>query len=132
MGGDALAVLEDLDGGCGVAGFQLLAGELIRNAVIMPVDLDVVVDVGADRFPFRHDVAFGRQRLEGGTVDVGEQRGPRAFAFAKAPVVQTFEQCLDGFVEIGERKNFRCRSAARIQRSTMPTAFSTLALSRGL
>jgi len=29
-------------------------------------------------------------------------------------------------------KNLRCRNAASIQRSTMPTAFSTLALSLGL
>src|SRR5450432_4775516 len=46
VGRDALAILEKLDGGCGVAGFELLAGKLIRNAVIVPVDLDVVVDIG--------------------------------------------------------------------------------------
>jgi hypothetical protein len=33
MGRDALAILEDLDGGCGVAGFELLTGKLIRNTV---------------------------------------------------------------------------------------------------
>ena len=55
-----------------VAGFELLAGKLIRNAVIVPVDLDVVVDIGPDRFPFRHDIALGRQWLQGGTVDLGE------------------------------------------------------------
>jgi hypothetical protein len=53
MGRDALAILEKLDGGCGVAGFELLTGKLIRNTVVVPVDLDVVVDIGPDRFPFR-------------------------------------------------------------------------------
>ena len=61
MGRDALAILEKLDGGCGVTGFELLTGKLIRNTVVVPVDLDVVVDVGADRFPFCHHVAFDRQ-----------------------------------------------------------------------
>jgi hypothetical protein len=51
MGGDALAAMEYFDGGCGVTGFELLPGELIRNAVIVPVDLDVIIDVGSDRFP---------------------------------------------------------------------------------
>src|SRR5260370_40309256 len=52
MGGDALAGLEQFDGGRGVASFELLTGELIRNAVVMPVDLDVLIDVGADGIPF--------------------------------------------------------------------------------
>ena len=34
MRGDAFAAMEDLDGGGGVTGFQLLAGQLVRNAVI--------------------------------------------------------------------------------------------------
>ena len=72
MGRDTLASLENLDGSCGVAGFELLTGKLIRNAVVVAVDLDVVVDVGPDRFPFCHYIMFDRQRLKGGMIDLGE------------------------------------------------------------
>jgi hypothetical protein len=37
MGRDAFAILEKLDCGCGVAGFELLTGKLIRNTVEVPV-----------------------------------------------------------------------------------------------
>jgi hypothetical protein len=104
VGGDALAGLEQFDGGCGVAGLELLSGELIRNAVVMPVDLDVIVDVGADRFPFRHYVALVRQRLKGRAIHLQEQRGPGALAFAEAPVVETIEQRFDGVVQLGDRE----------------------------
>jgi len=50
--------------GCCVAGFQLLAGKLIGNAVIVPVNLHMVVDGGADRFAFRHHIALSRQGLK--------------------------------------------------------------------
>ena len=71
MGRNALAILEKLDRGGGVAGFELLTGKLIRNAVVVPVDLDVVIDIGTDGFPFRHYVGFGRQWLKGGMIDLG-------------------------------------------------------------
>ena len=60
MRSDALAALEQFNSVSCVARFQLLPGQLIRNAVIMPVDLDVIVDVGANGFPFRQVVAFSR------------------------------------------------------------------------
>jgi hypothetical protein len=82
----------------GVAGLELLTGKVIRNAVVVPVDLDVVVDVGADCFPLRHYVGFGWQWLKCGPIDLGEQRTPRAVAFAEAPIVQAFQQFLDSLV----------------------------------
>ena len=72
VGRDAFAILEEFDSGCGVAGFKLLTGKLIRNAVVVAVDLDVIVDVGADCFPFRHHITFGRQRLKSRTIDLQE------------------------------------------------------------
>ena len=58
MGGDALAAVEYFDGGRGVTGFELLARELIGNTVVMTVDLNVIIDVGPKRLPFRQDVAL--------------------------------------------------------------------------
>ena len=91
MGGDTLAAVEYFDDGCGETSFERLAGELIGNAVVMPIDLDVIIDVGPDRLPFGHHVALGRQGLKSGTIDTFEQRSPRAFTFAETPMIQAFE-----------------------------------------
>ena len=56
----------------GKARFQLLTRQLIGNAVIMPVDLDVIIDRGPDRFPVRHHVTLGRQRLKRRPVQAGD------------------------------------------------------------
>jgi hypothetical protein len=58
MRGDAHAMIEDLHGGRRVACLQFLAHQLIRNAVIVSLDLDVIVDVRTDLFPLSQDVAF--------------------------------------------------------------------------
>src|SRR4051794_30401929 len=50
MATDSLAVVEQFDRGCRVAGLQLLARELIGNAVVMAVDLDVIVDLARTVF----------------------------------------------------------------------------------
>ena len=60
MGGDALAAVEYFDGAGGVTGFELLTGELVGNAVIVPVDFDVIIDIGSDCLPFGHHIALGR------------------------------------------------------------------------
>jgi hypothetical protein len=39
---------------------------------------------------------------QGGTIHLQEQRGPGAFAFAELPVVETIEQSVDGFVQLGD------------------------------
>ena len=98
-----LPCMEDLDGGRGVARFQLLADQLIRNAVIMPVDLDVIIDVGADRFPLRQDVAFRRQRLQGRTIQFSEQAGPAGLRVCGMAGVESIQQ--------GAMASFRSASA---------------------
>ena len=51
MTGDALAAVEDLDGHGGVAHVELAVEQSIRNAVVVPFDFDVIVDVDARLFP---------------------------------------------------------------------------------
>jgi hypothetical protein len=60
-----------------------VAGELIRNAVIMTIHLDVIIDGGLDCLPVGSDVRLRRQRLQHGLVDGGEQGSARAFALSK-------------------------------------------------
>jgi hypothetical protein len=59
MGSDAFAAMENLHRAGGGAGFQLLPGELIGDAVLVSVDLDVIIDVGPDSLPIREDVTLG-------------------------------------------------------------------------
>ncbi len=68
--GDAHAMIEDLDNGGRVARLQFLAYQLIRHAVIMPLDLDVIVDVRTDLLPPCQDVALHRQRSQRGLVQL--------------------------------------------------------------
>src|SRR6185437_15079318 len=64
MGGNALATMEHFNAGCGVTGLELLTGELIGNAVVMPVDLDVIIDIGPDRSSIRPSRSAGPARVE--------------------------------------------------------------------
>ncbi|PYR98479.1 MAG: hypothetical protein DMG12_22795 [Acidobacteria bacterium] len=59
MTGDALAAVEDLDGHRRAARVELAVKESIRNAVVMPFDFDVIVDVHARLFPLGKLVGFG-------------------------------------------------------------------------
>src|SRR5579863_8459266 len=58
--GNTYSAMKDLHRSGREARFQLLAGELIRHAVQVPLDLDVIVDVGPDSFPLRELVALAR------------------------------------------------------------------------
>jgi hypothetical protein len=89
--GHALSTVENLYRGGGVPGLQLLAGQLVGDAVIKTVHLDVVIDRGAHRFPERHDVALGRQRLQRRPIQLGEQAGARSFALAEGAMVELLQ-----------------------------------------
>ena len=62
-------MIEDLHGGRRVARFEFHAYQLIRDAVIMPLDLDMVVNVRSDLFPLSivglgpPDVSFGLRQV---------------------------------------------------------------------
>src|SRR5262249_943877 len=66
--GDALAAMEHLDRGRGVAGPQLLTYERVRHRVVVLVDLHVVVDAGAALLPVRERVVLAGRRLERGAL----------------------------------------------------------------
>ena len=56
MGGDPFTAVEELDGVGADAGVELEFHQLIRNAVVVAFDLDVVVDVDAHFLPGGEDV----------------------------------------------------------------------------
>ena len=73
---DALAAVQELHGGGGEAHVELAPHQGVRDRVVVPVDLDVVVDVDPDLLPLGEHVALGGQRAKGGTVELLEQRAP--------------------------------------------------------
>ena len=89
---DTLAALEDLDSVRSEASLHLLACKLIRNAVEVSVDLNVIIDGGANRLPVRGDVRLRRQWLEHRLIYGCKQRSPRAFTFPERAIVEPFKQ----------------------------------------
>ena len=68
MRGNALAAVEDFDRARRDACPNLLAQQLVRQRVVVLLDLDVVVEPDPAFLPFGEDVGLGRQRLELPTV----------------------------------------------------------------
>src|SRR3954454_2525143 len=132
MAGDPLAAMEDLDRGGGDARLDLLADQLVRHAVVMLSDLDVVVEVDPAALPLGVFVGFRRQPLRRRPVELLEERPPAGTPAAHRPIVEIVEQGAIAALRSASEKKRRCRSRARIQRPTTWTPTSTLALSRGL
>ena len=102
MGGDPFTAVEELDGVGADAGVELEFHQLIRNAVVVAFDLDVVVDVDAHFLPGGEDVRAGRQGTERRLFEFLEQcaSGPREFL--KRPLVERYQQLGDGAVKVIE------------------------------
>ena len=104
MAGDPLAAMEDLDRGGGDPRLDLLADQLVRHAVVVLGDLDMVVEVDPAALPLGVFVGFGRQRLQRRPVELLEERPPAGAPAAHRPVVEIVEQGADRGVEIGQRE----------------------------
>ena len=77
VAGDALAAMEALDGAGRQSDVELAADERVRDRVVVPVDLDVVVDGHADGLPLGEDVGADGQRAQCRPVELLERRAPR-------------------------------------------------------
>lgn len=64
VSGNSLALVEDLDRIGGDTSLDLLAGKAIGNGIIVPLDLDVIIQPGAPDTPFGKDITFDRQRSQ--------------------------------------------------------------------
>ena len=62
----------------------------------------MIVDVDARRLPLTELVARGRQRLQRRLVQLREQRGAAACAFAERPLVEPHQQLGNGLVDLIE------------------------------
>jgi hypothetical protein len=73
MAGHAHSAVEDLYRGGGGPHFHLLLGEVVGDAVPVVVELHVVINVDAVRFPVAVCVTFPGQGTQGGFVQRLEQ-----------------------------------------------------------
>ena len=113
MGGDPLALGEYLDGTAGEPDLDLGAGEAMRHAVIMPVDIDVIIDADTAGAPFGEHVGLGRQGLERRPVELFEQLAPRhAEPPDRALVVEPRQQLGDGLVQLAQAVELPIAQAA--------------------
>jgi hypothetical protein len=109
-----------------------LADEAVRDAVVVALDLDVVVDVDPGSLPDRVLVRDGRQRPEGRPVERREQTVARACELAERPGVEPGDPLADRPVGLGEGKEPAVAEGCRDPAFGEQDPCSTFALSRGL
>ena len=102
--GDALALAEQLDRALGDPGVELLADQPVRHRVVMPVDVDVVVEPDPPRPPFGILVGLGRQLLQRRLVELEKQVAPADAEAAHRPRIEVGDQLPDRPVQLGQRK----------------------------
>src|SRR5580692_7135638 len=112
-----LALVEHLDRAIREARTDGLAQQVERYRVVMGINLDVIVRRDRAALPLGILVALARKSFQRRPVETGEE------------IVATQSRTAS-FNSTSEKKR-RLRSLPSTKRETMPTAASTLALSRG-
>src|SRR5881397_1837353 len=103
MRGDALAAVEDLDGGRGQAGVDVFMNERVGDGVVMAVELDVVVEADASAdLPVAVDEGLGGEWPKGGLVQSLEELAATGPVEPHQPGIEIREELGDPRVEGGE------------------------------
>ena len=132
MNGAALALVENLDAAGGQPRFDLGAGEAVGDRTIVGVDVDVIVDADPAHAPLAVFVRLVRQRVERRAIDLleelaaGDAEPPEDLFF-----VELGHKLAERGVDVGEGDEGSRLSRPSSHRSTISTACSTFALSRG-
>jgi hypothetical protein len=102
MGGDAVVLEQDLHGVRRRPDVDLLLHQGVRNAVIVPVDVDVVVDSHAGIRPFLEGVRGRRQGKKRRAVQRLEHLASVPGKFLESALVEPGQQPPDRLVEFGQ------------------------------
>lgn len=103
VSGNPLALVEYLDRIGGDARLYLLAGKAIGNRIIMPFDLDVVIQPGTPDTSFGKDIALDRQGPQSRTIKLFEQLTTgNANPAQDSLVVEVAEQFGDRRIDLGQ------------------------------
>src|SRR5690606_29190070 len=104
VGGHTLAVMEDLDGPISDPGPQRPLQKLVGHRVVMPLDLDMVIEADTALEPVGIRVGAGRKGAEGRTVELHKQVAPTGAKMAGYLTVQPGQQVADRRVQRGKRE----------------------------
>lgn len=102
MGGNALAAVQNLDPMARHACVDLLTYEAVRNAVIVVINFDVVVNVDAALHEGRDLVSARRQRAQRRLVEPLEPFAVVALELFERTPVQVGDQLADRLVQFGQ------------------------------
>jgi len=109
------------------ARLDLMAQQLVRYAVVMLDDLDMIVEADPAALPLGVLVRDRWQRYECWPVELFVKHAPGDAPAAHQAIIEIVEQSSDRRIKLGQRQERRCRSRANIQRPTTCTPTSTLA-----
>ena len=99
-----LAAQENLDGLLGDPSLDLLTHEVMRDAVVMFGNLDMIIEVDPTALPLGILVGLVRQRRERRTIELVEQFAPTSPPATQRSIVQIDKKTVDRLVEGGERE----------------------------
>ena len=78
----------------------MFPGELVRDTIVVAVDLDMVIDVDPCPLPFGIFVGLQRKGFEGRFVERFEEGFSRGVEFLELAVIELFQGLEDGLVEL--------------------------------
>jgi hypothetical protein len=100
--GHSAALEEDFHGGSREPDIELFMDQLVRNAVVVVVHLDVIIDVDPGTLPVRIDIGMNGKGFQNRFFEHFEQEPASTFKFLKGAVIEGFELFGDGLVELTE------------------------------
>src|ERR1700751_4590121 len=99
-----LAAEEDLDDLLGDASLNLLMHEVVRDAVVMLGDLDVIIEIDPAALSLGILVRFIRQGGQRPAIELLEQVAPTSSPAPERSIVQLDKERVNCLVECGERE----------------------------
>jgi hypothetical protein len=100
--GNSAALEEDLHGSIRKANIELFMDQLVRDAVVMVVHLDVIVDIDPGALPFGINIGMNRKGFQNRFFEGFKQDPPGTFELLKGTVIESFELFCDGLLELAE------------------------------
>ena len=104
VAGHAPVFIEGRDGGGGHAHIEFFAPELVGDAVIVAVHLDVIIDVHGDFFPLGKLITVWRQGPEGRFINGVKQVPAGYLHLLQQPLVEAYQFFGNGPVEFCQRE----------------------------
>jgi len=100
--GNSAALEEDLHGGVGKTNIELFVDQLVRDAVVVVVHLDVIIDIDPGALPFGISIGMNRKRFQHRFLKGFKQNLPGTLELLKGTVIESFELFCDGLSELTE------------------------------